>query len=75
MGMDSSISGSIRDYIRIPGTMALDEAIVVLTDRQVSMAVVVGSGRFPAGIVTLEDLLEPFMGEIEDEHDATAIPN
>jgi CBS domain containing-hemolysin-like protein len=55
--------------------MALDEAIVVLTDRQVSMAVVVGSGRVPEGIVTLEDLLEPFMGDIEDEHDATAIPN
>lgn len=76
-GMESSspIGEAIRDYIRIPRTMALDEAIVVLTDRQVSMAVVVGSGRVPAGIVTLEDLLEPFMGEIEDEHDATAIPN
>ena len=69
------ISDRIRDYLRIPEWMGLDEAIAVLTDRQVSMAVVVGAGPAPKGIVTVEDLLEPFVGDILDEHDETEIPN
>jgi len=69
------IDGRIRDYLRIPEWMGLDEAIAVLTDRQVSLAVVIGAGPAPKGIVTVEDLLEPFVGEILDEHDETEIPN
>lgn len=69
------IQDRIRDYLRIPEWMALDEAIAVLTDRQVSLAVVTGAGPVPRGVVTVEDLLEPFVGDILDEHDAADIPN
>lgn len=63
------IGGWIRDSVRIPAWMSLDEAIGVLTDRQVSLAVVSGADLAPEGVVTVEGLLEPFVGEIEDEHD------
>lgn len=75
MNSDEGIGDRIRDYLRIPEWMGLDEAIAVLTDRQVSLAVVTGAGPAPRGIVTVEDLLEPFMGDILDEHDETEIPN
>ena len=75
LGSGELIVDRIRDYLRIPEWMGLDEAIAVLTDRQVSLAVVTGAGPAPKGIVTVEDLLEPFVGDILDEHDETEIPN
>lgn len=63
------ISHHIRDAVRIPAAMGLDEAIGALTERQVSLAVVESSDGVPLGVVTLEDLLEPLVGDILDEHD------
>lgn len=72
---DADCRSKVRDFIRIPAWMAIDEALGVLADRQVSLAVVTGPDRIPEGVVTLEDLLEPFVGDILDEHDETGIPN
>jgi CBS domain containing-hemolysin-like protein len=69
MGPAEPIGDWIRDSVRIRSVMALDEALGVLTDRQVSLALVLGPDRAPVGVVTVEDLLEPFVGDIEDEHD------
>jgi CBS domain containing-hemolysin-like protein len=42
--------------------------------RRVHIAIVLGPGHVFSGIVTLEDLLEEFVGEIQDEQDAEEIP-
>jgi CBS domain containing-hemolysin-like protein len=42
--------------------------------RRVHMAVVLGEGNAFLGVVTLEDLLEEFVGEIEDEQDVGELP-
>jgi CBS domain containing-hemolysin-like protein len=42
--------------------------------RRVHIAVVLGSNNSFVGIVTLEDLLEEFVGEIQDEQDVGEIP-
>lgn len=42
--------------------------------RRVHIAVVLGKGQKFVGIVTLEDLLEEFVGEIQDEQDLEEIP-
>jgi CBS domain containing-hemolysin-like protein len=42
--------------------------------RRVHMAVVLGAGNAFLGIVTLEDLLEEFVGEIQDEQDVGELP-
>ena len=67
---EDPIAHHIRDVLRIPAAMGLDEAIGALTDRQVSLAVVESAAGEALGVVTLEDLLEPLVGDILDEHDA-----
>lgn len=66
---DEPIVGVVRDVIRLSSLMALDEAIAALTARQASLGAVIGSDGEWLGIVTLEDLLEPLVGRIHDEHD------
>ena len=63
------VEPEIRDVIRLSGTMGIDEGIGALTDRQASLAFVVSAAGETLGIVTLEDLLEPLVGDILDEHD------
>lgn len=64
----------VRDAVGVPAGMGLDEAIGVLTERQVSIAVVESCEGRPVGVVTLEDLLEPLVGDILDEHDPPKNP-
>jgi CBS domain containing-hemolysin-like protein len=42
--------------------------------RRVHMAMVLGAGNTFVGVVTLEDLLEEFVGEIQDEQDVGEVP-
>ena len=42
--------------------------------RRVHIAIILGPGHEFAGIVTLEDLLEEFVGEIQDEQDLEEVP-
>lgn len=42
--------------------------------RRVHMAMVLGAGNAFVGVVTLEDLLEEFVGEIQDEQDVGEVP-
>ncbi|PKB83587.1 MAG: hypothetical protein BZY88_01770 [SAR202 cluster bacterium Io17-Chloro-G9] len=51
----------------IPETKRLDELLEELQDRGLQMAIVVDEYGGTEGLVTMEDLLEEIVGEIEDE--------
>jgi CBS domain containing-hemolysin-like protein len=57
--------------IRVPETMRLDSLLGELRGRGYQMAVVVDEYGGTAGVVTLEDLVEELVGELDDEHDRT----
>lgn len=57
------------DAPRVPGTLPLDDLMVVLRRRGFQMAVVADEYGGTAGLVTLEDAVEELVGEIADEHD------
>ena len=59
---------------RVPESLHLDRLLVRLREPGLQMAVVVDEYGGTAGIVTLEDLVEELVGEVDDEHDTDARP-
>lgn len=64
---------SIRSILRtvnfIPGTMPADEVLRIFTKQRTHIAVVVDEFGGTAGMLTIEDVVETIVGDIEDEHD------
>jgi CBS domain containing-hemolysin-like protein len=63
------ISQLLRKAVFIPDTARLNNAIRLLQNAQTHLGVVVDEHGGVEGIVTLEDLIEQIVGEIQDEHD------
>ncbi|MBN2564278.1 MAG: HlyC/CorC family transporter [Candidatus Eisenbacteria bacterium] len=64
-----SIADLIRAVPYVPETKTCDDLFRELQARRQHMAAVIDEHGSLAGIVTLEDLLEELVGEIEDEYD------
>jgi CBS domain containing-hemolysin-like protein len=68
-GKDRPIRELVREAYFIPESKRLDELLTEMQARRTHMAIVVDEYGGTAGIVTIEDLLEEIVGEIEDEYD------
>jgi putative hemolysin len=64
------VSEVMRPVSYFAESMPLDEALVAMQRTGENLAVVVDEYGGAAGILTIEDLIEEVVGEIEDEHDA-----
>jgi putative hemolysin len=63
------LSQLLRRPVFIPDTAKMDNAIRMLQNAQTHMGIVVDEHGGVLGIVTVEDLIEQIVGEIQDEHD------
>ena len=68
-GKTFRLSQLLRKPIFIPDTARLNSAVGVLQSAQTHLGIVVDEHGGVEGIVTLEDLIEQIVGEIQDEHD------
>ena len=71
-GPEARIEGAVRDALIVPETKPLDDLLTELQRQRSSMGVVVDEYGRTVGIVTVEDILEEVVGEIEDETDPLA---
>ena len=67
---DVPISRMLRPAYFIPESKKVDKLLQELQQRRVHMAIAVDEYGGTAGLVTIEDLLEEIVGEIQDEYDA-----
>ncbi|RYY78343.1 MAG: CBS domain-containing protein [Moraxellaceae bacterium] len=63
------VKSLMRQPVFVPETARSDQVLRMLKHTQTHIAIVVDEYGTTSGIVTLEDLLEEIVGEIEDEHD------
>ena len=67
-----SIDKLIRPLILIPETMTLDNLIIEFKKRHCQIAVVIDEFGGTSGLITLEDVLEEIIGDVQDEFDEDA---
>jgi CBS domain containing-hemolysin-like protein len=68
-GPNASIEPLVREAVIVPETKPLDDLLADLQRQRSSMAVVVDEYGRVVGIVTVEDIIEEVVGEIDDETD------
>jgi magnesium and cobalt exporter, CNNM family len=64
-----SLRSILRTPVFVPESMSVDDLLHELQRRKVHLAIVLDEYGGTAGLVTIEDLLEEIVGEIQDEYD------
>ena len=71
-GPDAALEPATRDAPIVPETRPLDDLLQDLQRQRTSLSIVVDEYGRTVGLVTIEDILEEVVGEIEDETDPRA---
>lgn len=73
--MQKALKTIVRDVTFVPEAKRVNVLLRDFRRNRSHMAIVVDEYRGISGLVTIEDVLEEIVGEIEDEHDDEAIAN
>ena len=66
---DRSLSALMRDPLFVPESMGVIELLARMRSQRIHLAIVVDEFGGTEGLVTIEDVVEEIVGDIEDEHD------
>ncbi len=66
---DRSINGLMRTPLFVPESMGVLDLLARMRGERMHLAIVVDEFGGTEGLVTIEDVVEEIVGEIEDEHD------
>lgn len=68
-GNNQKLEGIIREIKFVPESMSISEMLKVFKKERTQMAIVIDEYGGTFGLVTIEDILEEIVGEIQDEFD------
>jgi hemolysin (HlyC) family protein len=66
---DRSVAALLRDPLFIPESMSVIDLLARMRSQRIHLAIVVDEFGGTEGLVTIEDVVEEIVGDIEDEHD------
>ncbi len=66
---NSDVRGFMRDIVYLPESVPCGEAFKRLSEKKMQMAAVADEYGGTAGLVTMEDIVEKIVGNIQDEYD------
>jgi CBS domain containing-hemolysin-like protein len=66
---DRSLSALMREPLFVPESMGVIELLARMRTERVHLAIIVDEFGGTEGLVTIEDVVEEIVGDIEDEHD------
>jgi CBS domain containing-hemolysin-like protein len=73
LSREGKLEGTLQDKLRpayfVPETKKADALLTEMQNRRIHIALIVDEYGGVAGMVTLEDLMEEIVGEIQDEYD------
>lgn len=61
--------GIVREFVIVPENLSISKILVMMNKQQISAALVVDEYGGTAGLLTMEDIMEEILGDINDEHD------
>ncbi|MBE6033825.1 MAG: HlyC/CorC family transporter [Clostridiales bacterium] len=70
MGSSQNIEEIIRDINFVPESMSISELLMIFKKEKAQIAVIIDEYGGTSGLVTIEDILEEIVGDIQDEFNA-----
>lgn len=59
----------VRKFVIVPENLSISKILVMMNKQQISAALVVDEYGGTAGLLTMEDIMEEVLGDLNDEHD------
>jgi CBS domain containing-hemolysin-like protein len=75
LSMQLSAAKLIREMLFVPPSMPAMDLLARMQTSRIHLALVVDEYGGADGVVSIEDIVEEIVGEIEDEHDEDILPN
>jgi CBS domain containing-hemolysin-like protein len=69
LSRDRSLTALMREPLFVPESMSVIELLARMRSQRIHLAIIVDEFGGTEGLVTIEDVVEEIVGEIEDEHD------
>ncbi|WP_338463355.1 hemolysin family protein [Brevibacillus borstelensis] len=68
-GKSNSLESIMRPILTVPETISISRLLTMLQKQRVQLAIIIDEYGGTAGLVTLEDIMEEIVGDIQDEFD------